>query len=185
MIVEYKGKEYIAFYLFFCTHNNNGYPSKMLCWNIEESYLDYIYFLDAEITDGRFTPNMSIHKQHAYDSQSVVAVLEHDMIFRESSWFWEAFDDEDPKANLLFHKVINEMKEFHGLPIDDLSELEEEVRKQEEAQKVSTEEERRMKALSDELDEYLRIGEEIENKKKLKSQNNYETFYTPYKTEYP
>lgn len=160
MIIKSEGNEYIVIDICFWQSRNSEWPIKMLCWHIEGCYLDYIYFSESEIIDGRFTPNMSIHKHNDYDSSNVVAILEHDTLHSELSWFWEALDDDDPKAMLLFHKVINEMKEFHGLPTDDLSELEEEVRREEMVQKPITEKERRTNAIETELEEYLRLGEE-------------------------
>ena len=73
-----------------------------------------------------------------------------------------------PKAMLVFYRTINRMKAFHGLPLMDLSEWEEAVRKQEEAEEKNrpeSEEERRKRELNDELDEYLRIGEELSKAK--------------------
>ena len=82
--------------------------------------------------------------------------------------FNDDLENEIPKAILVFYRTINRMKAFHGLPLMDLSELEEAARKQGEEEKKNrpeSEEERKKRELDEELEEYLRIGEELSKAK--------------------
>ena len=56
-------------------------------------------------------------------------------------------------------KAVNDLREFHGLPMLDIPYVEEYE------YELMTPEERRQKAIDDELEEYLRIGEQIEKEK--------------------
>lgn len=171
MIIKYKDEEYIVIYL-FCGEYKDNRRSDMFCWNLRKSTVSYIDFLDAEVIDGRLPPNMCLNRSKEKDDKGNLVgwscFLESNKIFKNSSWFWEALEDNEPKANLLFHQIINEMKMFHGLPLDDISELEEAVQKQmkeEGKNRPESEEERKKRELDEELEEYLRIGEELSKEK--------------------
>ena len=56
-------------------------------------------------------------------------------------------------------KAVNDLREFHGLPMLDIPYVEEYE------YELMTPEERRQKAIDDELEEYLRIGEQTEKEK--------------------
>ena len=55
--------------------------------------------------------------------------------------------------------AVNDLREFHGLPMLDIPYVEEYE------YELMTPEERRQKAIDDELEEYLRIGEQIQKEK--------------------
>ena len=81
-----------------------------------------------------------------------------------------AYDNVDPEERTPFEnyvtlKAMNEIREFHGLEKVEIPYVEEYELE------LMTPEQRRQKAIDDELDEYLRIGEELSKTKDQERKN--------------
>ncbi len=155
MLVEKNGEKYIVEGFFIRKNDGVDYLSVI---NIETHSYSTVALHEVSILDGRFPPNFSM-KRHVYNDGSVSFIFSIDNEFTDVD-FWDKYEDDDPAARKTYYEFLDGLTTLHKLPKIPHPEIK--------IPEKETQEQRRQKALSDELDEYLRIGEEIsrENSKK-------------------
>ena len=163
MIVEYDKRHYIVLGISLYEYTNLSHRvNDALCIDIVSGRYEWLNITDTIIVDGRLTSNMCAHRQRdeGKDVKESYIYFECNDIFKYGDDFWDDVEDHKYEALKILHTYINEIKALHGLPTDNLDFLEKYKPELEES-----EIERRQRKLSDELDEYLRIGEELSKEK--------------------
>ena len=164
MIVEQNNKRYIVFGMSLYEYTNLSHrKNDALCIDIRSGEYEWLNLSDIVIVDGRLPSGMSVHrrKTERKDVNESYVCFECDDIFQYGNDFWEDVEDHRYEALKILYTYINKIKALHGLPTDNLKFLE---KYKTESEKES-EEERRKRELNEELDEYLRIGEELSKAK--------------------
>lgn len=155
MLVEKNGEKYIVENFFLRKDDRIDYLAVI---DIRTHSRSIVALHEVSILDGRFPPNFSM-KRHVESDGSVSFIFSIDNGFTDVD-FWNKYEDDDPAARKIYYEFLDGLTTLHKLPKIPHPEIK--------IPEKETQEQRRQKALSDELDEYLRIGEEIsrENSKK-------------------
>ena len=183
MIVRYNNIDYLVLALYMYEYHNRCsecYDSWVSCVSIDGFDVYHINLHDALVVDGRFQDGLCLNRLTSHDgSYSLVRITGNVIACYAGNCIGSDVDDDfylddfrtdvalnNYKASKVFYGYINSIREFHGLSKYDLSFIE--SYKTEDDEEIPTEEELRAKALNDELEEYLRIGEELEKQKDMK-----------------
>lgn len=171
MIIEYDSKKYIVIRICFdnfekiCPNDSSGSIATVLhAITLDKKEGMWEKMSNITVVDGKLPEGLCINRQVIKNRNGevmCVLCLECDAIYRYGHEFWEDLENNKYEALKIYHTYINNIKELHGLPLDDLSFIEQYAPIPE-----KTAEERRQDELSAELDEYLRIGEELSSKEK-------------------
>lgn len=143
MLIEKENEKYLVTGFFIRKSSIVDYVSAINIKTHEHFDFD---LSTVSIIDGRFPPNFSMMR-HVYHDGTVSFVFSIDNEFTDDD-FWEKYEDGDPDARQTYYDFLDSLTDLHGLPRIKHPEIIIPEGK-------PTEEQKRLKALEDELNSYL------------------------------
>ena len=158
MVIRHKNVDYIVFSLSLFEYTNLTHRKPLIgCISVCDYTYHWFNLDDVIIVDGRLPSFMCMYRR-VIDGESLL-IFTCDKIFTYGDHFYDDLENNDYDVLKIYFEYINNILQLHGLPIKDLEFIE-----QYKPESICDKNERQ-KAIDDELEEYLRIGEQIEKEK--------------------